>query len=266
MDTMKPKPLSLGRVKLIRAPFIYENTKQRWLWQSSSGNDYYNLWICRSGHAKFRFDKEVHEIWPWTVLIVPPHTSYLGWNEEIVPDFRNFSAHWIPLDVDGPVFEPSVCRLKEVDTAEALIQSMLRVSAYDDSFGQQQTEWLLLSLLAMTWREIQLPWDSPADAVILSQIGRIRSGDDLFTDVTTLASEANMSRVHYTRRFKRALGVSPNEFLIRQRIERSALLLKQTDWTLQHIAEVIGYEDAHYFSRQFRRIMGVSPGVYRKAI
>ncbi|HKK18554.1 MAG TPA: AraC family ligand binding domain-containing protein, partial [Opitutales bacterium] len=212
MNRMHLKPLPFSRLRLIRAPFIYENPK-RWLWRSETGNPYYNLWVCRSGHAKFRFKEQIHNIRPWTVLVIPPETPFFGWNEEAVPDYKNFSAHWVPLDVENPVFAPTVLTLREIDTAEALIQSMLRISAYGDRFGQQQMEWLLLSLIAMAWRETQLPWDSPADAVILSQIGRIRSGEGLFSDVTALAGEANMSRVHYTRRFKRALGLSPNEFL-----------------------------------------------------
>ena len=104
------------------------------------------------------------------------------------------------------------------------------------------------------------------------KFNRIFSADEGFTTssnrfqpyVQELADEAHMSRVHYTRRFKRAVGLSPNEFLVRQRVERSAILLKQTDWTLEQIADVIGYADQHYFSRQFRRTMGVSPGAYRK--
>ena len=264
MDDRELLPLPFQGVRLLGAPFIYENPK-RWVWSSESGPDYYNLWICRSGHAKFRFEKEVFEVRPWTVLIIPPGTGHRGWNDEDVPDFKNFSAHWLPSpDKKGdPVFEPSVLVLKEIDTAEALIQSILRLSAYGDAFGHRQAEWALLSLLGLIWREIQLPWDSPADEIILKQIGRIRSGEDLFIDVQSLAEEAHMSRVHYTRRFKRAVGLSPNEFLVRQRVERSAILLKQTNWTLEQIADVIGYSEQHYFSRQFKRIMGISPGNYR---
>ena len=191
--------------------------------------------------------------------------GYHGWNDEDVRDFKNFSAHWLPVGLRDPVlaFEPRVFVLREIDTAEAIIQSILRVSAYGDSLGMKQAEWLLLSLLGLIWREIQLPWDSPADEIILKQIGRIRAGEGLFTQVQALADEAHMSQAHYTRRFKRAVGLSPNEFLVRQRVERCAILLKQTDWTLEQIADVVGYSEQYYFSRQFSKIMGRSPGAYR---
>ena len=263
-------PLPFDRVSLIGSPFIYENPK-RWTWRTDHGPDgYYNLWICRSGSASFKFigREQVYEVRPWTVLLIPPSVGHCGWNDEDIPDFRNFSAHWIPLGVAEPelVLEPRVLVLREVDTAEALIQSILRVSAYGDEFGQTQAEWLLLSLLGLIWRDIQLPWESPADEIILRQIGRIRAGEDLFADVVSFAEEANMSRVHYTRRFKRAIGLSPNEFLVKQRVECSAVLLKRTDWTLEQIAEVVGYSEQHYFSRQFRQVMGISPGAFRKEV
>jgi len=259
-------PLPFERVELLDTPFIYENPK-RWLWRSKAGRQHYNLWICRRGKAQFYFeDRDAHfEIVPWTVLLIPPDVSHLGWNEEDCPDFNNFSAHWLPIGGEDPfaVIKPTVLVLREIDTAEALIQSILRTSACGDSFALRQAEWLLLCLLGLVWRELQLPWDSPADRVILRQIGRIRSGEGLFQTVQNLADEAHMSRVHYTRRFKRAVGLSPNEFLVRQRVERCAILLRQTDWTLDQIAEAVGYSEQHYFSRQFSKVMGRSPGAYR---
>ena len=64
--------LPFDRVKLCSAPFIQENPK-RWTWRSVDGPDHYNLWICRSGHAKFRFleGDEQYEVKPWTVLMIP---------------------------------------------------------------------------------------------------------------------------------------------------------------------------------------------------
>jgi AraC-like DNA-binding protein len=260
------QPLPFSALRYCDAPFIYENPK-RWTWMSEAGPDYYNLWICRSGHARFRFagQKESSEIKPWTVLVMPPGIGYNGWNEVDCPGFKNFSAHWMPVGVDqfSRVFQPTVAVLREIDTAEALIQSILRVSAYGDDFGMRQAEWLLLALLGLVWRELQVPWDSSADEVILRQIGRIRSGEGLFQDVQAMAGEAHLSRAHYTRRFKRAVGSTPNAFLVRQRVERCAILLKQTDWTLDQIAHTVGYSEQHFFSRQFSRVMGRSPGAFR---
>jgi AraC-like DNA-binding protein len=54
------------------------------------------------------------------------------------------------------------------------------------------------------------------------------------------------------------------EYHIRLKIRRACRLLKQTDLNITEIAFRSGFEDSNYFARQFRKIMGVSPSLYRK--
>ncbi len=46
-------------------------------------------------------------------------------------------------------------------------------------------------------------------------------------------------------------------------MERAARLLDGGELRVGEVARVLGYDDAHYFSRQFRRLMGVAPSEYR---
>ncbi len=171
-------------------------------------------------------------------------------------------AQWAGLV--GPELPVVALQIQEVDTAQALIQGLLRLSVYRDALAQQQADGLLLALLGLVWRERQVPWESPADAVILRQMERVRSGRDLFTDVETLAAEAGLSRVHYGRRFKRLAGCSPSAFLIGQRVERATKLLQETHWKLERVADAVGYADLYFFSRQFKSVTGLSPGAFRR--
>ena len=52
-------------------------------------------------------------------------------------------------------------------------------------------------------------------------------------------------------------------FLTRIRMEKAAELMKETDRTLESISFLVGYDDYHYFSRVFRKKMGISPSEYR---
>ena len=65
------------------------------------------------------------------------------------------------------------------------------------------------------------------------------------------------------RRFRRATGKSPIQWLNRQRCDQAALMLLTTDQDVQHIAQQLGWQDANYFARIFRRHFGVSPSTYR---
>lgn len=79
-----------------------------------------------------------------------------------------------------------------------------------------------------------------------------------------LAAAAGLSVPHFCSLFRRQTGYAPIDFLIRQRIQRACTLLDTTDGSVASIAADVGYEDAYYFTRCFRRIVGCPPRVYRK--
>ncbi len=80
-----------------------------------------------------------------------------------------------------------------------------------------------------------------------------------------IAELVGLSPVALTRRFRRAYGMTPNEYLIGQRIAAAQRLLCETDMSLAEIAEVCGYENEYYFSANFKKKVGVPPGAYRKS-
>ncbi|WP_319757913.1 response regulator [uncultured Sphaerochaeta sp.] len=65
--------------------------------------------------------------------------------------------------------------------------------------------------------------------------------------------------------FKKYIGESPNEYLIRCRIhEAKALLLRLETMNIKAVAASVGYEDSYYFSRIFRKHTGMTPSEFRK--
>jgi AraC-like DNA-binding protein len=82
--------------------------------------------------------------------------------------------------------------------------------------------------------------------------------------VTELAAQAGYSVDHFVRLFHAMTGQSPKEFMIRQRIERAMLLLRESSQTVTQISDSLGYEDLGFFSRQFKEHVGVSPDRFRQ--
>jgi AraC-like DNA-binding protein len=80
---------------------------------------------------------------------------------------------------------------------------------------------------------------------------------------TTLAREAGVSRATLTRRFAAATGESPGAYLNRWRMDVAARRLRDTDDSLETIAQSVGYTSAYAFSRAFSRSRSQSPGRYR---
>lgn len=83
--------------------------------------------------------------------------------------------------------------------------------------------------------------------------------------VGALASEAGMSRSAFALRFKEVVGETPLDYLTRWRVYRAAVLLKEGDRKLTEIANAVGYDSDGSFHKTFKRIVGVTPGEYRRA-
>jgi len=85
-------------------------------------------------------------------------------------------------------------------------------------------------------------------------------------DISSIAASIGISRSHLYRVFIKHLGLSPNDYLTQYRINRACALLRNSNLTISNIANSVGYDDPLYFSRVFKKVKGVSPSIYLKAM
>lgn len=78
-----------------------------------------------------------------------------------------------------------------------------------------------------------------------------------------LARLARLSRFHFIRIFREAIGVSPHQFVIGLRLRAAAERLQATDQPVTGIAYDTGFNDLSHFNRTFRRAFGMAPGKWR---
>lgn len=82
--------------------------------------------------------------------------------------------------------------------------------------------------------------------------------------VEDMAGRCNLDRSYFGRIFKETMGQSPQEFLIRYRMNKAAELLKLSDLSIHEIAIQVGYPNQLHFSRAFKKVFDVSPRAYRQ--
>ncbi len=82
--------------------------------------------------------------------------------------------------------------------------------------------------------------------------------------VAAMARLSGLAERSFKRRFAHATGMSPIEYVHTLRIEESKQVLETMDLPIEAVANEVGYEDASFFGRLFRRKVGLTPAQYRK--
>ena len=84
--------------------------------------------------------------------------------------------------------------------------------------------------------------------------------------VETLAGLVDLSSFHFSRVFKQATGMSPLQFVTRERVTRAQQMIRETPRSLIEIALEVGYTSPSHFAQVFRRVAGVTPTEFRHAL
>ncbi len=101
------------------------------------------------------------------------------------------------------------------------------------------------------------------DAEIAAAVRFIRRHADTGINVGDVLKEVPLSRRVLESRFRKILGRTPHEEIVRQRIGRIQQLLSETELSLREIADRTGFEHAEYLSVAFKQATGQTPSEFR---
>ncbi len=162
-----------------------------------------------------------------------------------------------------------------------------------DDFVKQEGAWDLVADFAALIEEMAVPWafseqrrramlvlifssvfahtsETPAELRAFTRSERRRLlgyVDENIADRPTpaaLAAALGLSPDYFSRVFRTTFGCAPRVWLVRERIRRAAAAMLEYRMPAKQIAAMFGYDDIVLFTRQFKGIMGVSPGLYRR--
>jgi AraC-like DNA-binding protein len=81
-----------------------------------------------------------------------------------------------------------------------------------------------------------------------------------------VARECRLSVSHFSRAFRRSMGVAPHNWLLTRRVEVAKEKLRDDRLSLMDVALACGFADQSHLTRVFTRMVGVSPGAWRRAL
>ena len=167
------------------------------------------------------------------------------------------------LSPDTPVY-----RSHSKDLKEQLLNEMLYIvhNAEESPFHLIGHLYLFLDhLIQSSKRSNSAPSSKMSDYYIKEAIHYIEQNFQNNISIEEIASVCGINRSYFGKIFKKALGRSPQEFLMNYRMLKATELLKLTSLSIAEIGSAVGYENQLHFSRAFKRIYGISPREWRNS-
>ncbi|WP_329001738.1 helix-turn-helix domain-containing protein [Kribbella sp. NBC_00709] len=172
---------------------------------------------------------------------------------------------WLPL-LDWPEVAPGIVQLQPAAATFDRIADHLRDAVRHQRSVLPQAEQLSANSLeaALLWCDTQNPKAVQIDDRLLRAIELVDQDLTADLDVPRLARAVNLSVSRFAHLFRSQLGVSPQQFVERRRLDAAARLLELTSRSVAAVGAQVGYADPLYFSTRFRLHTGSSPTTYRK--
>lgn len=126
---------------------------------------------------------------------------------------------------------------------------------------------LLQTMVREIWLHLAARWDAPTRAPLskrmTAMIAYLR--DNLHRSISRrdLAETFALTPQHVNALFRQELGISPTQFLHRERILRAYRYIQQDGMALADAAASVGFQDVFYFSRVFKKVTGRRPSQIR---
>jgi AraC-like DNA-binding protein len=79
-----------------------------------------------------------------------------------------------------------------------------------------------------------------------------------------MAKIAEVTPHHFASLFTKTTGLSPHQYVLRVRIERAKIHLKDSALSIAEVSRLIGFKTQEHFTKVFRRVVGVTPSKFRE--
>lgn len=183
---------------------------------------------------------------PWTIY-------WVHFDGELVADFLR------PLG-KGPLWRIGVQPrlLAEFDALLNVRKQGLSLPHFIYAAHQLQ---VLLTSLAVLPARAKLKSGRVLDVDAVQAVMRAHLHDSLNLD--ELAAQFKLSRFHFAKTYRDLTGHAPIQAFIQLKMAHACRLLDEGGQGIRQVAEQLGYEDVYYFSRLFRKVVGMAPSHYR---
>ncbi len=186
------------------------------------------------------------------------------------PDYRRamtfgIGSRWIGCSYLGHGIVGTDDAFEESELLQSLLETIERWQRlnpppeYIDSFSRALIGLIIATISRVISSGIQY---GAGNAFDVSRHYIIRNFYRQTLSVAEIARHAGVSCNHLTRMYRREVGTTVRELIIDQRLFAACELLAKSEETIHHVALLTGWRNHSYFSRSFRRVLGVTPSEF----
>lgn len=194
-----------------------------------------------------------------TILFLPKGTDYTV--QKLTDGESRYGLVNFRAELDAP--EPRLYCPDDFSKAEAALEDMARLWLFPSEENHFAGLSLFYRLLAVITGAEKMPGTDPGRRRLLEPAIRYLETHIFDPELRTeqLAAMCGISHVYFRKVFGAEFGVSPKSYIIAKRLNQARTILRMGEYThIYEVAETVGYTDALYFSRAYKKRFGVNPG------
>ncbi len=224
---------------------------------------------CTEGEGIIEVNGQKHLIYENEAFCIPQHTSHCYYSCESNP----WSILWVHFKGDDVNFYPlGECKKVKFSSENStnqmlfLFDLLFRVLDYNYTLGNFIYISQVLSLiLAETYAKEKCASALEQDKHVTKVIRYMNKHLHENLSLEGISKEFNLSKSYLNAIFQKNTQHAPMDFYINIKMKKACKLLKTSDLYIYEVAHQLGYNDQYYFSRIFKKVVGVSPKEYKKS-
>lgn len=228
------------------------------------------LIFCHRGQGWFRTQHAAGSLEAGQLLLLPAGEShaYAASNEQpwsIYWAHFQGSAAAACMDFLELTAQQPVLTLSRWRQLIPVVTDLLNLQTQRHQFAAAVVAASLLQRIIVELPRLTSTMQAPAgfDLPALERFMYDNSHRDLSLD--EFADFAGLSRFHFSKKFKQFTGTSPMRYFNQIRVKLACQLLDSSTDSIRQISQQLGFDDPYYFSRLFKKTMGISPQFYRES-
>ncbi len=238
------------------APFSYDT-------YNCVGRDDYFIIYVTDGIFNTKIEDVTYHLKKGSVILYPPKYKYHYWGE---PPSKYLCAHFTGSHAEklltdlGFSLEPYILESEFSPKIKSLFDKMIEQYMTNAPFLQYSLACLLEQIL------LTIAVGRAKDAgyrTLKESIKYIHANYAEKIQIPYLASLEGLSNSRYITLFSKEMGKTPSEYIVELRLSRACDFLLSTDMEINQIGSSVGYKDQYFFSKIFKKHMGISPQGYR---